>query len=595
MRRLRDLSYRFKLALVFSATIITALVIATTVLTVQSFRYSYDHMMGHMELLTEQTLLNYEIETDAIARQLVTQIINRQIPSQMYELRTLEPGVESNYRQTRALTDALNQMISAQSGYDNVYVRLTNGQSYSSTYADSHFAVVADELLSLPVGEKAYGAPQWTRTADGEIYLLRDAYNQSPFQYVGKVVAHIREDQLSSLADDSEELQCAIILLNEKGKVIAMGGVTEEGMLEAAETAWIQRPDKWKLKQSYSMIYETSDKWTAVGMLPESVLNGMLKSIIYTGVIVALLCAAFGALLVMFVTRSMTRRMQRLVRSMDEVTAGNLELTVPVESRDEIGQMSMHFNTMVDKTRELLVRVVQEENHKNRAEYDMLEYRYRSLQSQINPHFIYNALEVVNAIGKLSGQQQICEVVRHISTFFRRNARNMRKRFVTVQEEFDSLRQYAYIYCHIYGDILSTPFVIENSVNQALIPTMILQPVLENALVHGIRADKAVVSLNACETEDGRLCLRIQDNGKGMETEMVERILRGDNESSADDARATNGVGMRNVYDRLKLIYGDRLGFDIVSRVGEGTLVSITLPLIFDEKELNRYKESGIE
>ena len=594
MRRIRDLSYRIKLALVFSLTILVALVAATTVLTVQSFRYSYEHTLGHMQLLVEQTLLNYEIETDAIARQLVTQIINRQIPSRMYELRNIQADSSRYYRETRALTDALNQMISAQSGYDNVYVRLTNGLSYSSTYADSGFANAAAELLGQEYGEKTYGNPVWTRMDSGEIYLLRDAYNQSPFQYVGKVVAHIRESELSSLADYSEQLQCAVVMLNANGEAIAIGGITEDGMLEAAEQIAQTRPGKWKLKQSYSVHMAQGEKWTAVGLLPESVLNGMLRSVIYTGVAVALLCAVFGSLLVMVATRSMTRRMKMLVRSMDEVTAGNLDLTVPVESQDEIGQMSMHFNTMVDKTRELLVRVVQEENQRNHAEYDVLEYKYRSLQSQINPHFIYNALEVVNAIGKLSGQKEICEVVRHISTFFRRNTRNMQKRFITVQEEFDSLRQYAYIYRHIYGDILSTPFDIEEGMDKALIPTMILQPVLENALVHGIRAEQAVVSLNARRAEDGRLCLQIRDNGKGIEPEMIERILCEEPDQATEDNKATNGVGMRNVHARLRLIYGNRLTFAIESQLGRGTLVSIVIPMTFEEKELDRYKESGV-
>ena len=593
MKRIRDLSYRIKLAIVFSLTILVALVAATTVLTVQSFRYSSEHTLGHMQLLVEQTLLNYEIETEAIARQLVTQIINRQIPSRMYELRNISRDNSKYYRETRALTDALNQMISAQSGYDNVYVRLTNGLSYSSTYADSAFANAAAELLSQEYGEKTYGSPVWTRMENGEIYLLRDAYNQSPFQYVGKVVAHIRESGLSSLTDYSEQLQCAVVMLNADGEAIAIGGVTEDGMLEAAEQIVRSHTESWKLKQNYSVHMAQGEKWTAVGLLPESVLSGMLRGVIYTGVVVALLCAAFGSLLVMIITRSMTRRMKVLARSMDEVTAGNLELTVPVESQDEVGQMSMHFNAMVNKTRELLVRVVQEENQRNRAEYDVLEYKYRSLQSQINPHFIYNALEVVNAIGKLSGQKEICEVVRHISTFFRHNTRNMQKRFITVQEEFDSLRQYAYIYCHIYGDILSTPFDMEEGTQQALIPTMILQPVLENALVHGIRAEHAVVSLNAARAADGRLCLQIRDNGNGIAPEVIEKILSEEPEN-AEDNRGTSGVGMRNVLARLRLIYGDRLSFSIESKVGEGTLVSIIIPMAFDEKEMDRYKESGV-
>lgn len=594
MKKLRDLSYRIKLALVFSLTILVALVAATTVLTVQSFRYSYDHIIGHMQLLTEQTLLNYETETDAIARQLATQIINRQIPSYMYELRGLDASNERYYRQTRALTDALNQMISAQSGYDTVYVRLTNGPAYSSTYADRHFSTVASDLLSQSYGEKTYGASLWIRTEDGEIYLLRDVYNQSPFQHVGKVVAHIRSTALSSLSGYNEQLQSAVVMVDENSRAIAIGGIVEEGMLEAAQQAFVQQADSVKLKRNYSVYCATGQKWTAVGLMPESVLSGMLRSVICTGVLVAMLCAALGSVLVMIVTRSMTRRMEMLVRSMDEVTAGNLDLMVPVESQDEIGRMSMHFNTMMDKTRELLVRVVQEEGQRNRAEYDMLEYKYRSLQSQINPHFIYNALEVVNAIGKLSGQQEICKVVRHISTFFRRNTRNMQNRFITVQEEFDSLRQYAYIYCYIYGDILSTPFSIEDGVNRALIPTMILQPVLENALVHGIRAEHAVVSLNACTADDGRLCLQIRDNGKGIPPEMIERILNNREEQPSAESSERSGVGMRNVRDRLKLIYREQLTFSIESQLDRGTLVSILVPLIYAEKELERHRESDV-
>ena len=214
----------------------------------------------------------------------------------------------------------------------------------------------------------------------------------------------------------------------------------------------------------------------------------------------------------------------------------------------------------------------------------MLKYKYHSLQSQINPHFIYNALEVVNALGKLSGQQQICEVVSNISTFFRYNMRNMQKHFITVQEEFESLKQYASIYCHIYGDILSTPFTIESNVQQALIPTMILQPILENALTHGIRAEKAVVSLKAFMEESGQLCLQVRDNGQGIAPEVIERISRKTKFRRKHHTKSS--VGMRNVYDRLKLIYGEHMIFDVKSRLDEGPSVYYS-SLIFDEKELN--------
>ena len=587
MRAWRNLSFRIKMVLVFSATIIITLIIATTVHTVQFFNYSYHNMMGHMQLLTEQTLLNYEIEIGAIAQRLISQLINRQIPTHMYKLLHFEQGTERYYRQVRALTDALNQMINIHSGYDNVYLRLTNGQSYSNAHFGSHFAVVADELLSQRYGEKAYGAASWIRTEDGEIYLLRDAYNQFPFQYVGKVVVRIRSADLSSLTDYSDDFESAVVLLDEEGKAVAITGAAVEGMLEGAEMAYAQSASSWRFNQNYSVIYVKGENWTAVGLMPQSMPKNMLRNAIYTSLIIALICAVFGTLLVALVTRPMTRRIQQLVHYMDKVSVGNLDMVVPVESHDEIGQLSVHFNTMVGKISELMVRVVEEANQKNRAEYEMLKYKYHSLQSQINPHFIYNALEVVNALGKLSGQQQICEVVSNISTFFRYNMRNMQKHFITVQEEFESLKQYASIYCHIYGDILSTPFTIESNVQQALIPTMILQPILENALTHGIRAEKAVVSLKAFMEESGQLCLQVRDNGQGIAPEVIERISGEKNEVYAENTHTKSSVGMRNVYDRLKLIYGEHMIFDVKSRLNEGTLVSIIVPLIFDEKELN--------
>ena len=271
---------------------------------------------------------------------------------------------------------------------------------------------------------------------------------------------------------------------------------------------------------------------------------------------------------------------------MDEAAAGNLELRVPVVSRDETGKLASHFNRMLEHQQRLLAQVREEETRKNRAEYEMLEYKYRSLQSQINPHFIYNAMEMVNALAKIDGNAEICEVVQHISSFFRQNTGNMQKRFIPVKREFDSLKQYAYIYRHIYGENLETPFHCTTGAAFALIPTMILQPVLENALVHGVRTDHAVVDISARDEGD-RLVICVKDNGEGMPSERVERILNGSAEESEQQGRKSTGIGMRNVRDRLRLIYGSAAELRIESRLGEGTAVTVLLPLACEEEEWN--------
>lgn len=162
----------------------------------------------------------------------------------------------------------------------------------------------------------------------------------------------------------------------------------------------------------------------------------------------------------------------------------------------------------------------------------------------------------------------------------------MQKRFIPVKREFDSLKQYAYIYRHIHGEKLETPFHCTPGAAFALIPTMILQPVLENALVHGVRTEHSVVDISARD-EEGRLVIRVQDNGEGMPPERVERILSGFAEESEQNGRKSTGIGMRNVRDRLQLIYGSAAELRIESQVGEGTVVTILLPLAYEEKDWN--------
>ena len=164
---------------------------------------------------------------------------------------------------------------------------------------------------------------------------------------------------------------------------------------------------------------------------------------------------------------------------------------------------------------------------------------------------------------------------------------NMQKRFIPVRREFESLKQYAHIYHHIHGSTLSTPFTYTPAAAEALIPTMVLQPVLENALVHGVRPaeDEAVVTISATDEGDS-LRIEVRDNGSGMPPELVQQIMHGPANEPMADGRTSTGVGLRNVRDRLRLIYGERVSIAIESREGEGTLVRIVIPLVYEEEEL---------
>ncbi|MBR0219509.1 MAG: sensor histidine kinase [Clostridia bacterium] len=582
MKALRDCSYRVKLLLAFGVSILCVTVVITLALTVLSYRNTEKNVRSHLDLMTEQSLLNFDSETSAIARQFFTQMTTRRIPDFLYALDG--ENAQVTLQRTREIAEALSMAITANSAYDCIYIRGKNGQSFSNTFADASFVNAASALLET-YGEKTYGTPVWVRAEDGQVYLIRDVYHQEPFHFVGKALARIRNPEIVSLGSDWLSRLCTVAFFHGEELVALSGSVTPE--TEAFVRA-VRGRDEQTVGHSLIALRQTGE-WQAVGILPDSVLYEMSRDVVRTGLLIGLLGVALGSAAVFFATNGMTKQISTLVSAMDDAAAGKLCTRAPVTSGDEIGQMAAHFNTMLQNNQELMDRVVQEEKKKNKAEYDALEYKYRSLQSQINPHFIYNAMEVVNAMAKLSGQEEICEVVTHISSFFRQNTYNMEKRFIPVEREFNSLREYAYIFRHIYGSVLETPFTCAPEARQALIPTMILQPLLENALVHGVRAEEAVVAIQAEKTEDGRLRVTVTDNGAGMNPETLRRVLCGEwKEEEADGKKKTvSGIGIRNVRDRLILIYGQRADFDIVSIPESGTTVTITLPLVYSEKDIN--------
>ena len=239
------------------------------------------------------------------------------------------------------------------------------------------------------------------------------------------------------------------------------------------------------------------------------------------------------------------------------------------------------FNRMTAKTKELLQKVVQEENSKRQAEFMNLEYEYRFLQWQVNPHFIYNALETINALAKIDGNDELSDMIVLLSDYFRKNAEAIRKKFVTVSQEFRSLSQYAEIYRSIYGDALSVEFDIKPDAEGALLPTMIIQPLLENALVHGTGSAAGTTIRASAEADGNSLLVTISDNGPGMTKETINKLMS-TREEAASGGRTS--LGVRNVLDRMHLLYGDAGSMSIRSELGQGTSVSVRLPLSYEEK-----------
>ncbi len=580
MKRFFDLPYRSKLLITYLVIVLLIVVLVTTLVIMSASQHLRQSSTGSLYLLTEQALINCASGMQSAERYLYSMSVSTDTAKQMGYMRT---NGSDYWPDQQELWYNLSKMIDSHAMYDHVAVRLENGTFVNSYTYDLNVVSQSHELLSRPeYMEKQYGTAEWARTPDGEVYLIRDVYDTQPLRYVGKMCARIRQDMIVTMGGYNDAQSGSVFFFDDEGEMIIRVG-EESAMLEEAAVSFLRNPSEIVIAggNAYAACVISRQGLTAVGLMPMSAIDRLQNSVLQSGVLAAALGILLGLSIAIAMSRQLSSRISVLVDSMHRVEAGDLNVAVPVQGNDEIDVLAGQFNRMTAKTKELLQKVVQEENSKRQAEFMNLEYEYRFLQWQVNPHFIYNALETINALAKIDGNDELSDMIVLLSDYFRKNAEAIRKKFVTVSQEFRSLSQYAEIYRSIYGDALSVEFDIKPDAEGALLPTMIIQPLLENALVHGTGSAAGTTIRASAEADGNSLLVTISDNGPGMTKETINKLMS-TREEAASGGRTS--LGVRNVLDRMHLLYGDAGSMSIRSELGQGTSVSVRLPLSYEEK-----------
>ncbi|MCR5670412.1 MAG: histidine kinase [Butyrivibrio sp.] len=303
-------------------------------------------------------------------------------------------------------------------------------------------------------------------------------------------------------------------------------------------------------------------------------LNRAFKKFEVVGVLIMTLIMVGNMVMVSSFVNAIILPLRKLSRSADEVAEGNFETELPtVTYHDEIGIVIRAFNKMVVSIKQYIEqlkesmekeRLLQEKELMMTAHLKEAQLKY--LQAQINPHFLFNTLNAGAQLAMMEGADKTYEYVQTVADFFRYNVKN-NKNDVTVGEEVNLVDNYIQILnVRFSGDI-----GYEKQIDQRLLyikmPSMILQPIVENAVNHGIRemGDKGKIFLKVYRDEDD-VCISVRDNGKGIAPEEIERILEGRYEPR-EQRYDNNGIGLDNVISRLRL-YADR--YDVVEIKSEG-------------------------
>ena len=274
-----------------------------------------------------------------------------------------------------------------------------------------------------------------------------------------------------------------------------------------------------------------------------------------------------GCVLIIFIlgmafSRLFTRKIEMLTENMDQVNHGSREVTVTSDAEDEVGVLIRSFRRMMGEIDRLISEV-----YENKIA--LKEFELKALTAQINPHFLYNSLSIINWMAIKSGQKEISKVTLDLSTFYR-TALSKGEDMVTVENCIRNIEAYLSIQLVMHDNDFTVQWKIDPQVKAEKVPKLILQPVVENALEHGLdvkeEGDK-ILQLSFLDAGDAVL-LRVEDNGMGMEQSVAESLV----------TYQAEGYGLKNVNDRICLLYGEEYKIRITSSVGKGTVVEMRIP-----------------
>ena len=320
----------------------------------------------------------------------------------------------------------------------------------------------------------------------------------------------------------------------------------------------------------------------------EQVRQAMVASrinLIRAAVVFLLLIIVVVSLLAMMITRSITRPIRALCDAAEQIGQGHFETRVHIAAKNELALLGDSFNHMAEQITALIEDIRTEQIYNRNMELKLL-------QAQINPHFLYNTLDNIIWLTEADRKEDVVSIVMSLSQFFRTTLSGGRD-IIPLSEEISHVEAYLQIQQFRYRDILSYRIELPEEVRQVPVIKMTLQPLVENALYHGIKNKRGMGEICITAGRDGEdAVIRVSDNGIGMkpeELEYLQALADGKQKASADNS----GFGIANVAQRLKLNFGDRYGLDIESTYGEGTTITVHTP--GSEVWLSEFLQPGIE
>jgi len=423
-------------------------------------------------------------------------------------------------------------------------------------------------------------------TAFGNIFNMAYGYTMEYIYHgqKGNLTVIASFDQLYYIANQMKDYSNDYLFLDKNNQILQPS--VKETQIDVNATLKNMKYGKsykegyWQQKDGITTVrFSEEDGWKIICRQSRKDILDNNRSLIFL-VEILILCFGLGIVLVMIpIVNHFTGPLTDVSKQMNEIAEGNLDARIEVNSTDEIGEVGASFNVMAKRLQENIVEMVEQEKREQQLKYGLMI-------SQVDPHFIYNTMNMITYLAQKNRNEDVIAVNKAMIQILRDRLRiEVDNVYDTVEQEIKVVREYLLIQKYRYTGIFKSVIDIEAGVESYLIAKNILQPLVENAFFHGIlcNTDEEGEVIDGCITirirmEEDKVEIIVKDNGAGMSQDKLDELSKPQRKLSSMERG--EHIGIKNIKERLDYIYENQYRFQIWSKEGEGTIVTIRIPAI---------------
>ncbi|MCM3629831.1 sensor histidine kinase [Paenibacillus glycanilyticus] len=483
----------------------------------------------------------------------------------------------------KTLSETISNIVEPNTKIKAVSILTSNQHWVDVGFADNAYAsrvfgygYGADDRTYLPIWTGLIKFRFLYEGEDNVFAVSKTVIHKDTGKTIGRIFLYVKETTIASIYEEGKNKGGEFYIIDSDGRVIS---AQNKAMLyrNFKEAASISIPEDGKDASftqgsgSQEMLILTHRfeplNWTIVSAIPMGEITSERKEINQLIIGIGAACLLLALMVSFLLSRSITRPIFRLAKTMREIRTGKMQVRSSYQSTDEIGYLSEGFNNLMDRIEGLIAENVEKQRTK-------AEIEFKLLQSQVKPHFLYNTVETIISLIKLGLGKQAITAAQYMANFYKISL-SKGSDIISIGEEMRLTESYLEIQQLRYVEYMAYTMEIDDEILNYSIPKLTLQPIVENAIYHGLKlkTEKGIIRITG-RRSGNTVEIEIYDNGAGMQKNQTQAIMAG---SGAPDE--AGGFGIRSVSNRIRMLYGDRYGLQVESEYGVYTKIIIILPL----------------